>query len=545
MFSVVTASSWSKVKRKLLSLARTSCHIPSTNQRKVEIKNIIGVKARSSLGCQLCKKRRRKCDEQHPTCGLCEKKGVECVYQGAARRLSKSGAGKAQSGGEITLLAAAADSTIFTSVNDYILPGMDLESINSIDPSALCVLEHAELLSPLAEDADDSYVLYQQPSPQLSLFLDDRGRFYVHYFNTHVTEVLCISLANYFLKLFCNLAYNEEAFALAISSWGAFYHKNNTIDNEVSNYLYSSVTKFAETFEFDDSKISLYFKICYYLILVGFNICTGDTHNWDQFMRECFEVINKLGGIEALAREFNFSDEVRFLVSNFQYHDIMSSLSNKHGTLIPMEQYDKLYNNTKFLNNEVGYGIDSLQGCNNPILTVLGYVLELKGRIDNGDIISNEEISVIENKILVCVPKPHLIQQLDQEERLDHLLAFELYRLCCKLTMELYVKHSNPVTTTVQSLRVQMLQLIKMLSHTKFRVIVCLPLLLCGICSYQFSCRQELEAIYQNIMLTCPVPNVGKCWTIVQTSWELNPTGEMIVDWTTICHELGWCLNVC
>ena len=31
-----------------------------------------------SLGCSLCRKRRVKCDEQKPTCGNCQKYGVDC-----------------------------------------------------------------------------------------------------------------------------------------------------------------------------------------------------------------------------------------------------------------------------------------------------------------------------------------------------------------------------------------------------------------------------------------------------------------------------------
>lgn len=46
----------------------------------VAVKASTGVKPRSRLGCNGCKKLKIKCDELKPTCGRCAKRGVECVY---------------------------------------------------------------------------------------------------------------------------------------------------------------------------------------------------------------------------------------------------------------------------------------------------------------------------------------------------------------------------------------------------------------------------------------------------------------------------------
>ncbi|KAF2242604.1 hypothetical protein BU26DRAFT_524204 [Trematosphaeria pertusa] len=39
---------------------------------------------KSRLGCETCKQRRKKCDEQRPTCSLCAKKNLPCTYYDTA-----------------------------------------------------------------------------------------------------------------------------------------------------------------------------------------------------------------------------------------------------------------------------------------------------------------------------------------------------------------------------------------------------------------------------------------------------------------------------
>ncbi|KAG0684091.1 hypothetical protein C6P40_003499 [Pichia californica] len=55
----------------------------SEQQKKVVIKNssFVGFSARSKTGCLCCRKRKKKCDEVHPICGPCEKKGTDCIWR--------------------------------------------------------------------------------------------------------------------------------------------------------------------------------------------------------------------------------------------------------------------------------------------------------------------------------------------------------------------------------------------------------------------------------------------------------------------------------
>lgn len=55
----------------------------SSRQKKVVINHnsFVGLSSRSKTGCLSCRKRKKKCDEIHPICGPCQKKGTECVWR--------------------------------------------------------------------------------------------------------------------------------------------------------------------------------------------------------------------------------------------------------------------------------------------------------------------------------------------------------------------------------------------------------------------------------------------------------------------------------
>ncbi|EGV65444.1 hypothetical protein CANTEDRAFT_97343 [Yamadazyma tenuis ATCC 10573] len=396
------------------------------------------------------------------------------------------------------------------------------------------------------------------PSSSLSLFLDKTGLLYLEYFRSHVTDILCVSKFNYFNELFLPLAHHDEAFALIMAAWGGFFYKGKKVDKQVSNYLYNSVIKFKQNFNNPEqmSKLNYYFQICYYLILVGYNICNGDTQNWAKFLSNCYNSIKEYGGIQQLCESFHYSNDVRFLVSSFQYHDIMSSDSAKNGTLVSMEEYNRTFNHENFKMTEVAYGIDSLQGCNRPIYTLLGELINLKVQIrrmckhndmhkqENSNSIEAESRILYQN-IIDAQPNGELVFLLPEDEKPLHLSSFELYRVCCKLNWFLYIKGLLPVEPKIQCLVLETLSLVDRLIHSKFQVVICLPLLMAGICCVKTREREKVSRIFETISKSCPVPNVSKCWTIVQMAWKSSPEGTSITNWEDICNQFDWHLNVC
>lgn len=513
------------------------------------LKNIVGATVRSRNGCNFCKKRRRKCDEVHPACGFCVKKGIDCVYKvkGNGKEFEKDkfekdklekdkfekdsfDVGKVES--EEEAVKFEIEPVVGVSDGEAVF-----EEVKNTDSS----------LFPYQTDPSmDQFPFYIQPTSSVFLFVDETGAFYIDYFKNHVTSALCVSKSNYFEKLYCKLANEEETFALSIAAWGGLYYKNKQMDGEINKYLARSLIKFTENFKHSSSKINCYFQICFYLILVGFNICSGDTYNWNRIMEDCNDSITRYGGIEKLCEDFSYSNEVRFLISNFQYHDVLSLSSVQNGTKIPMETYKRLFGHFNFKQTEASYGLDTLQGCSQPILLVLGDILEAKTSSKKNPLMAcNEKQEELLEKIETAHPNFELTETLSPQELQLHLTAFELYRLCCRMHWLLYIKRVSPLSLEVQKCGMQTMELVDILIQTNLRVIVTLPLLMCGLSSVDLVSKERVTRTFKYLNQTCPVNNVSKCWTIVRISWEMNRDGSKIIDWSDICEKFNWYLNVC
>lgn len=48
---------------------------------RIDNKSFVGLGSRSKAGCIACRKRKKKCDEVHPVCGLCKLKNTVCVWR--------------------------------------------------------------------------------------------------------------------------------------------------------------------------------------------------------------------------------------------------------------------------------------------------------------------------------------------------------------------------------------------------------------------------------------------------------------------------------
>lgn len=57
----------------------------------------------------------------------------------------------------------------------------------------------------------------------------------------------------------------------------------------------------------------------------------------------------------------SYSNDIRFIISNIMYHDIMSSTFSTR-LVFDLESYELLLKKKKLLDDE-SYGLDSLQGC--------------------------------------------------------------------------------------------------------------------------------------------------------------------------------------
>lgn len=578
-------------------------------KRQNQIKFVVGPNFRSKSGCNACKQRRRKCDESEPSCLYCHARNIECVYKNKqVKALEASPDFKnveedpkiAEYSDENLILLNIENLDIQQTENsDYALipfKGKQTDSFmtNDYDKVTQNWLEMLNLRSksPSVEfylpldpkeryDFGDLHIdmspLRTTPSSLPSLYLDNKGIHYLEYFQNRVSNVLAIcndNNKNYFRKLFFLLASNEETFTYIVTAWGGLYLKNREVDDEIKFYLDKGLSKFNQLFSGRTNEFDYYFQLCFFLIMSEMNICIGETKVWRNYFEETHLLIEEYGGLEKLCEDFGYSHEIRFIISNLQYNDIMSSKSLRCGTRLSTELYERVFSHPSFVKYELNYGIDTLQGCHQSVLLLLGDIMNHKAKIEQNlqnvrdynesspssfNSVEYSELkkmhfkmvheigNELNTKIEQVTPNMNLLNSIQDNPREQEIYykTYLLYKLICKFYLLLYIKQITPNNYQVQSLLIEAFELIDYLISTKMNVILCLPLLVCAICCYAREDKDFIKSRVEQVKTLSPVKNLDKCWAIIEKVWELNPLGNVIVDWSNICEEFGWELNIC
>ncbi|EGV64980.1 hypothetical protein CANTEDRAFT_103427 [Yamadazyma tenuis ATCC 10573] len=429
------------------------------------------------------------------------------------------------------------------------------------------------IFSPI-ETFQDAYPIFKTPNSFASLYLDYKGMYYLDYFENKLSGELAISFdqTNYFKKLFSLLANNEETFTYVVTAWGALYCKNRLYDDEVREYMNKALKKFNHMFGNKINGFDYYFQLCFYLIISEMHICIGELKEWRVYFDKTCRLINEYGGLQKLCEDFSYSHEIRFMVSNLQYNDIMSSRTLAEGTSFPVEEYEMVFNHPNFKKFELSYGIDTLQGCHQSVLLLLGDIMNHKVILTRELILvesidKSSEQSLVEYqrakrdyyqlvesfasklsaKLETTNPNQEVLKSIenDPSEYEVYSKTYDLYKLCCELYLHLYIKQIIPSNYQIQQIVLECFDLVDILITSKMNLILCLPLLICGVCTFEQGNKAYMKSTINKVRMVSPVQNLDKCWVILQRVWELNPDGNVIVDWSNICDELGWDLNVC
>ncbi|ODV77177.1 uncharacterized protein CANTADRAFT_27518 [Suhomyces tanzawaensis NRRL Y-17324] len=583
-------------------------------------------KRRSKTGCLTCRKRKKKCDETRPVCVFCLKRGLSCEWEikhyGLVEIKVKTDStieepqevmnptdliqlihGQAERLNEVESSATdPAESSNLVHVDDIIEINNDkdtnnqfphnscksptlseyLEShlapnkISSLDNQFVLTRSHTQ--SPFPDFLNDSALhemfsqytpILMQPSSSFNIYLDDSGLIYLDYFESNVANVLSVSprSSNYFLKTFFSLAVTNESILNALAAWGALFHSDS--NHEIVNqYLQRSKDCANKSLA---NKYDYFVTLAYYLINIGIQVCSGDTKNWHTIFNKCCDLLGAYGGVRKFIRDFNYSNDCKFLLSNFQFHDVMSSETLTNGTRCLLSNYNDIFQTKKFIGDEE-YGIDPYQGCVQPIVLLLGEIMNgyAKVKMDaielNKELNSGESKNIVQihsrrlahfetidqthdelrNKVKYCKPIQSQLDQLPtDEEKEKHLKLFELYRITCKMYLALYFKQLQPISSEVQNFLLGSLKIIEELIETKLKGSINMPLMICGIsCCNEYD-RRILDRKFQKIYSSYKVGNVKRIWHIVKESWRRNATGGVCIDWIDICNDFGWKLSLC
>ncbi|ODV81320.1 uncharacterized protein CANTADRAFT_24308 [Suhomyces tanzawaensis NRRL Y-17324] len=576
-------------------------------------------KRRSKTGCLTCRKRKKKCDEARPVCVFCQKRGLSCEWeikhyglveikvknearmedprvmnptdliqliQGQGGRLNEFDPGyneKKPSDTEPYLREEIIE--IPRNIEHDYTPG-NAQSLTSFLEDELTdktdnldsQLALSRVQSPLPDFLNEftlneifsNYTpMLVQPSSSFNLFLDDKGLVYLNYFESNVANLLSVSprSSNYFLKTFFTLAVSNESILNALAAWGALFHSD--ANHEIVNKYLQRSKDYANKSLLN--KYDYFVTLAYYLINIGIQVCSGDTKNWHTIFNKCCDLLGAYGGVRKFIKDFNYSNDCKFLLANFQFHDVMSSETLTNGTRCLLSNYNDIFQ-TKNSSGDEEYGIDPYQGCIQPIVLLLGEIMNCYAKVKSATTELNKELNsgeaknivqihsrrlnhyeVIDqfhyelaNKVRYCEPLKSQLDQLPtEEEKEKHLKLFELYRITSKMYLALYFKQLQPNSSEVQNLLLSSLKIIDELIETYMKGAFNMSLLICGIsCCNEYD-RMILDKKFQKIYSSYKVGNVKRIWHIVKESWRRNATGGVCIDWIDICNDFGWKLSLC
>lgn len=393
---------------------------------------------------------------------------------------------------------------------------------------------------------------------------------YLDSYVNNYSQCVCIGdkNSNYFLKTFLDLAEKNKGIRYLIISLGCLF--KDPIKNRASAlvYLRFSIEWIENRFVEDlGNKINtrrFYTLFCFYTLLVAWHVFSGDIRVWYEILIQCKNLIEEYGGLLKVFKAFNHSNDLKWLVSYFQFHDIMSSVALRKGTLFSVDQYNE------FLTDDEAYGLDPLQGCLRPIYTLLGEIkncsaalrcewssLENVGKSHNDGIDLFQMrlefyekiktyLSLFEQKLEACKPKESHFKLLLKDEKLyeEHMSLFRLYKYTVKLYLEIYLRRSTACSIEQQYVLLKCLDLIDTLIETPLRVSLPMLIMICGITCCTEIDRRRMRAHLDRMHQSYSFGNFEKIIEIIELTWERNPNGNVHIDWSELAHERGWCLYV-
>lgn len=499
---------------------------------------------------------RKKCDEQYPTCGRCKLRNGECkwpekkVKKKTSSRETRASSVPANSG------VQAVTEEIKGFKNDLAVFQMEIEGLRGSAPT----------------DAAEPYIPLDLLLPSSFTFmanLDEDGLMFINFYRETYSPFMSIGLEllNYFLKTFLGLAATSESITYALAAWGGFYlelRKPRADFTRPWAYMQkaakSMCTQLGGMLQPCD-KLEFFVLFAFYLIFIGIEVSTGDVRNWGGFMTQCTQLVRSFGGLSAVARLFDHSNDIRWLINDFLFHDVLSSRALNRGTTFPIAEYQAA------VAYDSSYGIDPLIGIVGPLYNILGDIGNCKAHL-SGQWAAVEELVAAGDanagalrakyyddasaaydefsaRIDACGPEQVHIDLLQLADDQDlHMTLFELYLCVVRMQLATSIMKLAPNTIPQQRLVVKSLALIDALLDTKLKVSLSLLILVCGMNCCTAVDREHITGQFRLHMEQYQMGNFQRVEETVLEAWECNPDGNLCIDWADLVKQKGWNLYV-
>lgn len=400
--------------------------------------------------------------------------------------------------------------------------------------------------------------------------LDAEGIVFFEYYRTTYCNFVSIGLKslNYFNKTFIGLANVCTGVAYAVTAWGGFYlelQKPRCDFTRPWTYMQKAAKAMCDEMGSElkpSSKEQLLSLFGFYLIFIGIEVCTGDIRNWRGLMNQCKDLIHSYGGPISLSHAFEDSNDIKWLLSNFCFHDILSSHTLTVGTTFPMSEYETV------VSPNLSYGIDPLHGIVSPVYLIFGHIGNSKARLASlwevvtekvanndpqGDILREqyyEEVervtAEIKGKIDTCHPSDTHLELLgnDPKAREIHTALFQLYIFASRIQLGTSIQKLPQCALSQQHLLLQSFKLLDMLLVTPVKVALSLLILVCGVLCCNERDRLRMTTMFRMHLKQYEIGNLQRIEETVLEAWQLSPEGNTCLDWADLVRDKSWHLYV-
>lgn len=551
---------------------------------------------------------RKKCDESFPVCLKCKQRNKECTWPTRKRHKSESDAILMLTKPDHMRVVSVKMENVLTTVSpnsgsDHITSSTPMSSLLS---ASIAVMEGAEVLDcptsdlgdverdlmdfkedlktfqmeleeqknlelldeQLAELQKEFLIALATDNPFRSAYLsklDADGLRYLEVFDEYCTFIsLSTRSLNYLRITYGNLATKHEPILYAISAMGGFFQDLFKPKGNFSIpwlYMQRSAKLMCNLIGNNlklNNKEDFIVLFAFYLIFISIEVCTGDVRNWGGLLHQCWQLIKTFGGLAKVAETFNNSNDIKWLMYNFQYHDILSSRAFTQGTMYSIDEYRAV------LPEDPNYGIDPLHGIATPVYYIFG-------EIGNAQVKMRKKWATIEEQLRIGGEGVHELRieyyeeleqladsftekieavspwnchlhsmKLDQEEYEMQMGLFDLYVYICQMQLNQGIRRLPASSPCQQLLLRKAVKLIDILILTRAKVALSLLILLCGMTCVTQLDRDEMIQRFRKHLNQYQIGNFLRVEELVEHVWKVDPHGRRCLDWAQLADQKGW-----
>lgn len=381
---------------------------------------------------------------------------------------------------------------------------------------------------------------------------------------------------NYYQKVFLPLAHKDHGIMNSVLAWACFHRGRPQDLIEGAKYCKSALDHY-HSIKITDRE-SVINRLALLLILVGVHICKGDVKTWSTYLDWGFKILSNNGGIN----EYGGNKQEFWLISNFAYHDVLSSGNIDRGTYFPNTQYNELFH------SDLASGISNpLIGISKGLISIIGDIssltfetktklADLDDELNAQNISKSPEINIsgdleeeaeneseisshtkknqvllavkekaqeIEHRIDQAKPNPDDLISLTDEEFEWQITLFETFKLSVKLYLRQSIFKCNPSTLESQLLNNDLIKCLDIILGTPVESVLVFPVFICGIHCVSKTDRLQMTKRIDSFIKTYGPWSVVRAKEVIERIWVRNPDGDKVIDWHGILKELGWEIN--